>query len=951
MISDYITPQLLIKQTLQTVAGASVERMNALVIGPQYAVADPSTDTIETVSFSDAGGELPLAFEQPDGVAYNVTEQSLIVDEDSIKLYADSVEAHLLDESTWSDAAGEAFDGTRAAPHLLIHPTATVRNLAGSPSLTGLRGRNVQVGDKVVITDGASNVISRTVVGFEPVTTDSDFGTDGANGLFGASSANPAVAGSATVAAVSDPANYTYDSATIDADYADLALVRGDQYTEAGEAHFGEKFTVTVATVDSGSDTGTVTFTSSNGQVTGSGTYAITDSGGGAYIITITLPDVAVLVYDMTNGAVDPTVGEQFVVKVNLVYGAANFSTQITANSGSAYVGEVDNTLYIKVKTGKGTASPAVVTIYDQLGAVPAADHNVASTGVTVIPLGSSGISVRFDSLNTLAASGLRGNDVFYIKVKAAAKSATEFNGLILDGPVKFAVGETDAEFEVQIRRVFTGEYLATNLAYGNPFTFDSETSTLEYAAGLTLYQAARSTGYKYITLLDGIGELKASWRAVVPVSVSDKAVIIDESDFEDKLGRIDIQNDLAYGVYSARKGSQNTRVYALRTNGYSRADYVAALKKIERNDLVYALAILTSDIGAIKAVADHCSVMSDETHKNFRRCYFGTDNPGAYNIIDEDSAGNPYLATVTDYAGSNRLVTFTAAIQNLSTLVANGDSLTIDGGTYKVSSVVSNTEIILTTGPAVAIAEPVAVVITKEDNVDNEIDYIINRSKFVNNRRAVNVWCDNGLGYDVYGEYVTIPNKYLACEVAGLRCAQVPWIGLSKTEITSVVEAPLMYSKYETADLDRAAANGVFIITQELEGGEVFIRHQLTTDVSDGILYYEDSVGTNVDSISFQFKDEIDPVIGRRNVNATTLAWVRNKAFEILKSATMADATSEVGPQLIAFADENSELEAVTVKVHPKFKDRILVKAKLEVPVPNNVTAVELEAVTGLTL
>jgi hypothetical protein len=64
-----------------------------------------------------------------------------------------------------------------------------------------------------------------------------------------------------------------------------------------------------------------------------------------------------------------------------------------------------------------------------------------------------------------------------------------------------------------------------------------------------------------------------------------------------------------------------------------------------------------------------------------------------------------------------------------------------------------------------------------------------------------------------------------------------------------------------------------------------------------------------------------------------------------------MADARDSVGPQLISFQDEDGNPFAVTVKVHPTFKDRILVSGKIEMPVPNNITDVELEAVIGLTI
>jgi hypothetical protein len=183
----------------------------------------------------------------------------------------------------------------------------------------------------------------------------------------------------------------------------------------------------------------------------------------------------------------------------------------------------------------------------------------------------------------------------------------------------------------------------------------------------------------------------------------------------------------------------------------------------------------------------------------------------------------------------------------------------------------------------------------------------------------------------------------YAAAEVAGLRSAILPQQGLTHTEISIVAAADLMYTKYSQTQLDTIAANGTFIITQENEDGARFIRHQLTTKTGSGSLYYEDSVGVNIDSISFQLKALLKPYIGRTNVNAKTIRDIYNDVFKALADfATDPGFGQSIGPALNGFTD-------LIVAVDDNFKDRINITAALQVPLPLNVIDTTLRASASL--
>jgi hypothetical protein len=138
---------------------------------------------------------------------------------------------------------------------------------------------------------------------------------------------------------------------------------------------------------------------------------------------------------------------------------------------------------------------------------------------------------------------------------------------------------------------------------------------------------------------------------------------------------------------------------------------------------------------------------------------------------------------------------------------------------------------------------------------------------------------------------------------------------------------------------LDIAAASGVFIVTQDLEDGPVYIRHQLTTQADKGSLYYEDSVGVNLDDISFNIVAIIDGYIGKYNATPDTVQVIQNKINELLHNKARADrAQFFIGPQLLDYdpADLDVEIDAT-------LRDQINVKATLTLPLPLNRIIVEL--------
>jgi len=487
-------------------------------------------------------------------------------------------------------------------------------------------------------------------------------------------------------------------------------------------------------------------------------------------------------------------------------------------------------------------------------------------------------------------------------------------------------------------------------------WNFDSSDLQVTVSAAAEVDVAGRSSAA--CPLRDGIGKLYPSYKALKTVSATEGLITIESvSDIESNLGVINMDNEIAYGASEALSGSQGKTIYALRVAADTTTAYTTALKKIESTDSVYALAPLTDTLAVKEVVASHCESMSAKTIKNFRRCYVGTDSPGEYSVytrvtgtttkinLDITVSGGGIFADVTnDSSVDLRTLNLTEG-DLIKVINSNGD---YTGDEYILDEVTDANSVILSEGPASS--ESVLVEFWKADTPDSQIDYVIEQSQALGSRRAVNVWVENGTK-QIGSVSTIIPNKYVACEVAGLRSALVPWQGLTMTEITAVTDAPSMYTRYNNTDLDRAASNGVFVITQEAETGSIFVRHQLTTQTAEGSLAYEDSVGVSLDSVSFQIKDALSGFIGRKNVTRQTINEIYDTCWDILNVATKTSFSSSAGPQLNGFQNAAGEDNKLDVKAHPTLKDRITVYAKLLMPLPLNNIDVVLDATVDFAL
>lgn len=936
-IPNYLHPQLIIKQQLARTTAATLARSNPVVIGPQYLLSRYGKETVQATAFNASGQNLSYTY--ADGSSFSaLSAVTHALDVDSVKVQGVGLEASLV---TFPTGGTNKFYLLGASEPNVIYLDGA--NVAGSGLDTTLRSRPVTVGDIVYVTDGVSaSARKRKVTALRGTTVAATYGgntagTDGnqANSGYNPITDNPVTGDNPVI--VSSQAGSTLT-------VVDVTDFNGLERGALFGGRYGEKFTITCRT---GGAPATATFDISSASGLYSATNVASTNNAGDWVITDSNAGGELAGIDINIEATTVAQGDTWVFEVYGPYARLSVTQLDVTDGGDNYTGPEDTTYLLEVIEGQSGVGAlgvtgAVIRISDTAGLEDV--EEVTLTDNTNFDLGSYGLVAKFNFTSAPVQAGLRKGDVYYVHAKAATESTTNFDKVVLDGPAADTILFNVADpLLVEFRLPFTGDIPADEASDGVAWAADTTDVTVDPT--LALYVDERATGYQWVSYVTAVGTLSVSYRAAKKASATETRIsITSTSDITTNLGTIDIENELAFGANEMLSGGQGIRIFAVRTNGGTLADFAAALKKLESSDTIYALSPLTTDQDIMIAVKNHCEAMSLPTKKNFRRCYVSTDSPGRYLYRDVDDEDANILATIGDYAGENVLLTTPNADIDFTELNLHEDDiieLVTSGDEYEVFEVLSANEILLKAGPVSPVSPAVQIRIYKADTSTNNSEFVINRSQALNSRRACNVWCEGGTRL-IGSDLVTIPSRFLACEIAGLRCASLPQQGLTNFEVKGVTDASAMYTRYTPDELDTIASNGVWIITQDVESGTIFNRHQLTTDSSNGSLYYEDSVGVNLDNISYQFKDRFSPYIGKNNVTSRFLQRLRSEAFDILNSATQADLDLEIGPQLNGF-------DNLTVEPDATQKDTINIGGDLLMPIPGNTIVVDLNAVLDL--
>ncbi len=894
--------------------------------GVDYTVNDGLSST-----FAAAGGELPFKY-LADSIA-TVKPVGEVVDDTYVKLYGTDLEAEY---ASIPDDDGDPVKVLSLASSNVLKLATSV--FSGTGTLhTLFRGREAAVGDTVVVTSGAV-VRKRKVVGFRGIDIAASYGTND-----DVDDETPAGADTNPLTTV---ASYTTDSVPPGCDTGAVTVTnhasfQGSILGAYRNGSFQEVFTLTVTTAGSVGGTAPEFRIESASGLFG-GTVTATESAG-----TFIVADADPTVLGGITVTIDPATwvptpdalseGDTIVVTVTgsytrLTVGNTLSSSAVRLGATSAYTGTRDTQFIIEVVTGTWhnttpTATGGVVRVTDTAGLYGTNTYTL--TEATEFPLGASGLRLIFDlpAAGSIPQKGLRKGDRYTVSAKAASESTVSFDKLVLDGPAVDTALWTDFNdpVEASFRVQYSGLIARTDNSTGDAWAVDSEAVAVE--PGLAKFDDSRDNGYKWLPYVDGVGKLSVHWRSIVaPSSTESILEVTSDAEIEEQLGKISQDNDVAFAAHMILQGGAGL-AYALRVAGADSESFAAALAKIARRNVEY-IAVVSDDADVRTAARSHVVAANSPTRQMFREAFLGMASPGEVAVYD-DFEGDPLLCTVTNYGGSNVLVTLT---QNGATIAPydfnEDDVVVIDGERYAFDTAVSDTEFLIKSGPNAPITPAATLVIKRADTAANNTVALAAAASALSSEYVRLVWTEGALS----AANEVIEPKFVAAYIAGLRSATHTHVGLTNTTMAILASAIPTFTRYTDTQLNTMAANGVMIVSQEAEGSPVIIRHALTTRTDNGALSYEEMVVTNVVRICRNLKTATDPFRGRTNVNEYTAIDIADAWTSVLsnESKPVISNRVDIGPAIIGF-------DPVTVSSHGTVRDRFVVSTRLIHQLPAN--------------
>jgi len=446
---------------------------------------------------------------------------------------------------------------------------------------------------------------------------------------------------------------------------------------------------------------------------------------------------------------------------------------------------------------------------------------------------------------------------------------------------------------------------------------------------------------------------------------------LVGASEVANMLGTVDPDNPLAMGVYMAAlnsatdDGDEAPPVYFMSVPSDDVDGYSAVLNKATLTDRAYVFAPTTRDGAVLELVRSHVLEMSTKTVKMWR---IAAASAEVAETVDKLSAadnvqGKDYVAIPVSDGGTDpdlldatwdklRVVksktdtngnTDTSFRSNLVV----GDKVRfgyyenpwseIQYDEYTVTAIINNYTVRVegADGSGINTAhlkklenswEPSKIEIYHVYTSRESAEQVALTSKAMATRRMINVFPtyfrNNG---------VLMTGEFAACAVAGLISATEPQQPITNVTVRGIDDIPMVYQTYNNAELDLIASGGTFIVTQDLPGDRVYVRHQITTAYPDGNLNTAElSITKNVDSISYAFAEVFRPYYGKYNITPDLVAALRNIASQLIDQ--FAGSTSVYGPQLIA-----EETTIQYVRQNELMKDHVDIGIKLGVPYPCN--------------
>lgn len=632
----------------------------------------------------------------------------------------------------------------------------------------------------------------------------------------------------------------------------------------------------------------------------------------------------ATLTFDMSGGAafVDHQTWEVEVVSA---------FTPPVATAGGTYVGPSDTT-YLVTVTQSGVAGGPVPP-HIEVTAHNGIDRSLpAVVGAGGTPIGSYGATISFSGP---VAEG----DQFTVSVTAAQLGPLHTIALAHSLP-----NSVTPSMPIQIDLMLRKDIVIDQNRRGEPplknYTVDEVGVSL--GSVVTHFDAEITDDAGTPTRLElHQGEIYIQYRCLMQQNAYGVQEFFPESisSLAEAVGEVTADNPLALGLSLALQNSaagDSVGVLYIAVSSNDVDGYAKALDRLTDRIGAYGLVPLTQDPAVHKLFAAHVNAMSTAENGRWRVCWLNSES-GDISPIVVGTDDEPILAALESAPedGGQALTVRWADGKFLSSGVRTGDILRInyrsDGfddtwtwDEFEVDRVISEDAIKIHRDAGYTTPIAIKVEIWRNLTSNEMAEFYGMKSAQFATRRVRHIWPPKAT---INGEEAE--GFYLCAGLAGRRASVAPQQGLTNVPLYGIDAVPMTTDLMSVADLNLMASLGTWIVTRNLATGVIYSRHQLTTADYGNTNECEDSLVTNMDSVSYQYLRAFESYTGQVNITTASIAQLKAEWLLVTQQMQVAHDVM-LGPQLV-------EAELTSFAQHPLLPDRVLATVKCSGPQPFN--------------
>lgn len=905
MSNPYFRPAAIVQQEYAALASGGITPQHSCIIGPLVKVLS-ATDTEDRfhVNFGayNSGVDTEYAYKALPVGALVMTETVKLRFEDVLAKYATLSGANVIER------------GSQA--NYLNLPTAdgfkSYTNAAGTEfdRNTVFKKRDVTIGDRVKITSGAIEMTAR-VTGFVNDVIDADVGT-------------PSSADNPSTQAYAGSVVETDDQGTdhLPTIFTGTTTYKGDITKGIIEdvyvlecitpgAPATARFKVTSDTGDNVANLVSVAFGTAFDVGTRGLQAKIASTGSQAFVEGEIYTFTVAAAY--TNGA--PT----------LMSGA------------TVYTGPFDTVYRIEVvKGGLWANKPQVVVTTStgiDSGAAIVVDYN------TTFSVGRYGLAVKFASNYAATQGGLVLGDVYTIAVTASQKGAVRT--LVISSPIDSSIAEGDdlvVDFYIYKKAV---DLPPSGYPEFTSQTVNAEADIFTVLQGIQIQDPTwlENDGVTLGNLDVEVATVFASYQALITDQVGVLRSLSDLSSVSAILGKVQKENPLAMGVQKALENSAGQPVYFVSIPTNDLEGYQSALEVLESDPRPYFRVPMSEDESILDLVTAHINAEASDEKGNRCMGIVASIIPTTDALYDKKENEDNWTGYVAIEPGSSPAIYTRLTVPGaefLTDSIRPGDQLRANFGvdalgavTYDsvlIDQVIDEENIILQSpgfsAPVGASDDLQQIQIIRLLTKDEQAELARAKSEAFANRRIANVLCDMP---------IDMPWYFGAAALAGLASSVVPHQPITNYTVNGFNDQVAAYRKFTPTQLDLIASGGCLILTQDVNEGQVYVRHQLTTDRQDD-RHAEMSITRNVDSVSGYLLQGLKPFVGKYNISDNFIQLLDVGMRNRLDYLVATRVTETAGSQLVDW-----DPKSLIITQNPVARTEVDLAVDADFPFPAN--------------